>query len=87
MNYSFLSLQNSLPSMHPRDSIYSPPIENEGSSWSISRNMEGQESSYSELIEENSKSFCFYAHFPMYAGISLKVARTRGYYLKSRVYK
>ena len=68
MNYSFLALQYSPPSMHPRCSIYNPTIENGGSSHSVSRHMEGQESSYSGLIEEKSSFFCFYAHFPMYAG-------------------
>ena len=68
MNYSFLALKCSPPSMHPRGSIYSSPMDNGGSSRSVSRHMEGQESSYSGLIEENSKSFCFYAHFPMYGG-------------------
>ena len=58
MNYSFLALQNYPPSMHPRGSIYSPPIEKGGSSH-VSRRMEGQESIYSGLVEENSKSFCF----------------------------
>ena len=70
MNYSFLSLKCSPPLMHRRGSIYIPSIGNEGSSQSISKNMEGQESSYSGLIEENSKNFCFYAHFPMYTGYS-----------------
>ena len=65
---SFLVLINSPPLMHSRGSIYSPSIGNEGSSQSVSRHMEGQESSYSGLIEENSKSFCFYAYFPMYVG-------------------
>ena len=68
MNYSFLSLKCSPPLMHIRGSIYSPSIGNEGLIQIISKNMEGQESSYSGLIEENSKSFCFYAHFPMYGG-------------------
>ena len=35
MNYSFLALQNSPPSMHPRGSIYSPPIGNGGSHPSV----------------------------------------------------
>ena len=69
-NYSFLALKCSPPPMHPRGLIYSPSIGNEGSIQSISRHMEGQESSYSGLIEENSKRFCFYAHFPMYVGHS-----------------
>ena len=59
MKYSFFALQNSPPSMHLRGSIYSPPIDNGGSSQSISRNMEGQESSYSGLNEENSNLFLF----------------------------
>ena len=71
MNYSFLYPQCYPPPMHLRGSIYSPLIGNEGLSQSISRHMEGQESSYSRLIEENSKSFCFYAHFSMYMGINL----------------
>ena len=41
MNYSFLSLKFSPPLMHPRGSIYSPSIGNEGSSWSVSMHMEG----------------------------------------------
>ena len=87
MNYSFLALQNSPPSMHPRGSIYIPPIGNGVSIRSVSRHMEGQESSYSGLNEENFNFFCFYPHFPMYVGIGLKAACTRGYYLKSHVYK
>ena len=66
MNYSFLALKWSSPLMHPRGSIYSPSIGSEGSSWSISRHMEGQELISSGLIEKNSKCFCFYAYFPMY---------------------
>ena len=66
MNYSFFALQNSPPSMHPKGSIYSPSIGSEESIQSVSRHMEGQESIYSRLIEENSKSFCFYEHFLMY---------------------
>ena len=57
MNYSFLARQSSPPSMHPRGSIYAPPMDNGGLSQSVYRHMEGQESSYSGLNEENSKSF------------------------------
>ena len=35
MNYSFLALQDSPPSMHPRGLIYSPPMDNGGSSQSV----------------------------------------------------
>ena len=70
MNYSFLALKCSPPSMHPRGSIYSSSLGNEGSIQSVSRHMEGQESSYSGLIEENSKYFTFCAHFLMYKGYS-----------------
>ena len=59
MNYSFLSIQRYPPLMHPKGSIYIPSIENEGSSQIISSHMEGQESSYSGLIEENSKRIIF----------------------------
>ena len=57
MNYSFLSLKCSPPSMHQRGSIYSPSIGNEGSIRSISKHMQGKEPSYSGRIEEKSKSF------------------------------
>ena len=69
MNYRFLALQCSPPLMHPRGSIYCPSIGNEGSSRSVSRHMEGQESSYSGLIEENSKSFLFLCTFPNVCGL------------------
>ena len=59
IHYSFLSLISSPPLMHPRGSIYSPSIGSEGSSQSVSKHMEGQRSSYSRLIEENSKYFIF----------------------------
>ena len=70
IHYSFLALISSPPPMHPRGSIYSPSIGSEGSIQSVSRHMEGQESSYSGLIQENSKFFSFYAHFSMYMGYS-----------------
>jgi len=59
LNYSFLALKCSPPSIHPRGSIYSPSIGNEGSSQSVFKHMEGQESSYLGLIEENSIFFVF----------------------------
>ena len=62
MNYSFLALKCSPPSMHPRGSKYIPSIGSEGSSRSISRHMEGQESSYSRLIEEKSFLFFVFMH-------------------------
>ena len=46
MNYSFPALFNSPPPMYPRGPIYIPSIGIEGSSWSVSRHMEGQRSSY-----------------------------------------
>ena len=59
IHYSFFSLTISPPLMHPISSIYSPSIGSEGSSWSVSRHMEGQRSSYSWHNEENSKIFIF----------------------------
>jgi len=59
MNYSFLALTCSPPSMHPRGSIYIPSIGSEGLIRSVSRHMEGQESSYLGHIEENSIYFVF----------------------------
>ena len=41
MNYSFLALTCSPPSMHPRGSIYIPPMDKGGLIWSISKHMEG----------------------------------------------
>ena len=58
----------------------------EGQVQTFGRHMEGQESSYSRLYEENSKKFYFHAHFPMYMGIGSKDASTRGYCFKSCVY-
>ena len=59
IHYNFLSLISSPPLMHPRGSIYNHSIGNECPSHSISRNMEGQESRYSGIIEENSKYIFF----------------------------
>ena len=42
LNYSFLALKCSPPSIHPRGSIYSPSIGKEGSIQSVSKHMEGQ---------------------------------------------
>ena len=70
MNYSFLALFNSPPPMYPRGPIYNPSIGSEGSSESVSRNIEGQRSSNPWLNKEKSKIFYFWAHFPMYAGHS-----------------
>ena len=47
IHYNFLSLISSPPLMHPRGSIYSPSIGSEWSIQSVSRNIEGQMSSYS----------------------------------------
>ena len=58
----------------------------EGRVRDFSRNMKGQESSYSGLYEEKSKSLCLYAHFPMYVGIGSKAACTQRYCIKSHVY-
>ena len=57
----------------------------EGQIWAISRNMEGQETSDSYHIKENSKNISFYAHILMYAGLRSKAAYTREYGFKSRV--
>ena len=70
IHYHFLALIGSFPLMHKKGSIYIPSIGNEGSSQSVSWHMEGQESSYSGLIEEKSKYFIFYAHLPMYVPYS-----------------
>ena len=35
--------------------------------------IEGQDSSYSGLFEENSKNFCLHAHFLMYAALAQKL--------------
>ena len=57
----------------------------EGQIWVFSKHMEGQESRYSELNEENSKFFWLYAHFSMYVGFGSKVVYAREYGFKSRV--
>ena len=59
IHYSFVSLIISPPLMHPRGSTYSPSIGSEGSIQNFSMHMECQRSSYSWLIEENSKYFIF----------------------------
>ena len=58
----------------------------EGRFRAFSRHMEGQESIYLGLYEENSNLFLLYAQFLMYAGFGSKVAYTREYSFKSRVY-
>ena len=42
IHYSFHSLISSPPLMHPSGSIYIPSIGSEGSSWGVSKPMEGQ---------------------------------------------
>ena len=51
----------------------------EGGVQAFARHMEGQESIYSRLYEENSKKFGLYAHFPMYVGFGSTSAYTRKY--------
>ena len=48
--------------------------------------MEGQDSIYLGLYEENYKNVCLHAHFPMYTGFGAKAAYTHEYSFKSHVY-
>ena len=71
-------LFNSPPPMYPRGLIYNPLIGSEGSSWSVSRHMEGQRSSYFWLYEEKSKIFIF-GHISRCTRVIVgQVACTRG---------
>ena len=70
MNYSFLSLFNSPPLVYPRGPIYIPSIGSEGSIRSVSRHMEGQESTYLLLDEGKTPNIYFLAYFLMCVGHS-----------------
>ena len=48
----------------------------------FSRNLEGQESSYSDSNEENSKNICHFVHISMYACLSSKLCIHVGISLK-----
>ena len=68
-----------------RLNIYPSKWAMEGRVRAFSRNMEGQESSYSNPYEENSKNICLYGHIPMYSGLRSKVSYTHEYGFKSHV--
>ena len=57
--YSFLTLQVSPPLIVHNGSVYSPQMGNGESNHSVSKHIEGNQSSYMLLDKGNSKYFCF----------------------------
>ena len=85
MDYSFLVLQFLLFNVSKGFLIQHSKGVMESQIRTISRHMEGQESSGWTHIMEKSKNICIYAHISMYTGLRSIIVCTREYGIKSCV--